>query len=161
VIVSAWRIIKRRQRDSAFTGDGARLYGGRWNSPGTSLVYLAGNASLAALEMLVHLDNHQILDHYLLVEVRFDESLVTDVSPDDLPDNWRDSPPPETTRAVGDSWVRMGTSALLCVPSAIMEHEINYLLNPGHADTGSVEILEPRPFQFDRRLAGVRAERTN
>ena len=157
-MVSAWRIIKRRQRDSAFTGDGARLYGGRWNSPGTSIVYLAGNASLAALEMLVHLDNHQILGHYLLVEVRFDESLIAELSPGDLSDNWRDSPPPETTRAIGDSWVRMGTSALLRVPGTVIDHEVNYLLNPGHADTSSAEILEPRPIQFDQRLAQLKGK---
>lgn len=161
MIVSGWRIIKRRQRDSAFTGDGARLYGGRWNSPGTSVVYLAGNASLAALEMLMHLDNDQILDHYLLVQVRFDESLLAEHSSRDLPHNWRDSPPPETTRAIGDSWVRMGTSALLRVPSAVIDHEVNYLLNPGHADTSSVEILEPSPFQFDRRLARVKVKQTD
>jgi RES domain-containing protein len=64
VIVSAWRITKRKHAKTAFTGEGARLYGGQWNSPGTRVVYAAQSQSLAVLEMLVHLDSAEILKHY-------------------------------------------------------------------------------------------------
>ena len=67
VIVSAWRITKRKHARDAFTGEGAREFGGRWNNPGTAIVYTAQSQSLAALEMLVHLDSSE-----LLAEVRID-----------------------------------------------------------------------------------------
>ena len=54
--ITAWRIVRARFADSAFDGEGARRYGGRWNSRGTRMVYTAGSQALAALEMLVHLD---------------------------------------------------------------------------------------------------------
>lgn len=52
----AWRIVKEKHAATAFSGEGARLYGGRWNSVGTSLVYTSGTKALAALESLVHLN---------------------------------------------------------------------------------------------------------
>ena len=55
-MIRAWRIVKTRYSADAFSGEGARLYGGRWNSPGVAMVYTAGSKSLATLEVLVHLD---------------------------------------------------------------------------------------------------------
>ena len=71
---TAWRIIKRTHVRTAFNGSGARKYGGRWNSPGTSVVYTAQSQSLAALEILVHLDNPDLLQKYALIGVDIDES---------------------------------------------------------------------------------------
>ena len=62
-MISAWRIVKRKRARAAVTGEGARLYGGRWNSAGASIVYTAGSQSLAALEIVVHLDSSELLDH--------------------------------------------------------------------------------------------------
>ena len=64
-MVSAWRITKRKHARSAFTGEGARLYGGRWNSPGTAIIYTAESQSLAVLEILVHLDSPELLKKWL------------------------------------------------------------------------------------------------
>ena len=52
-------MIVYRLAKAAFTaldGEGARLFGGRWNSPGRPMIYTAASPSLAVLEVLVHLD---------------------------------------------------------------------------------------------------------
>lgn len=150
--VTAWRLFKTKHVATAFTGEGARLYGGRWNSKGTAVVYTAGTASLAALELLVHLSSHQILESYVLCSVTFDEALVEQISPSDLPRGWQSDPAPLELRQVGDAWIATGAAAVLRVPSAIISNEFNYLLNPAHPDFDQVDIGPARPFRFDRRL---------
>ena len=85
MIVTAWRITKRKHARNAFSGEGAREFGGRWNNPGTAVVYTAQHQSLAALEMLVHLDSSELLQSYVLIGVEFDESLVERVGASELP----------------------------------------------------------------------------
>ena len=87
--LSAWRIVKRKYASSAFSGEGARLFGGRWNNPGVAMVYTAQSQSLAALELLVHLDSSDLLATYVVFEVRIDESLIARVDSAELPRHWR------------------------------------------------------------------------
>lgn len=152
MIVEAWRIFKPKHRADAFTGSGAAQFGGRWNSKGTPVLYVAASRALAALEMLVHLGTEEVLSRYFLVRVAFDDSLVSRLSVDDLPRTWRRDPTPKSLQALGDRWVRKRVSAVLRVPSAIVPDEHNYLLNPAHADFNQIEIGEPIRWQFDRRL---------
>lgn len=151
--VTAWRIVKARHARAAFNGQGARIAGGRWNSPGHAVVYVAGSASLAMLEMLVHLQNQDVLRRYVLFDVTFDSSLVQAVAGIDLPRNWRSSPPPAGTRRIGDQWLQRGDSAVLRVPSALVPDEFNYLLNPAHKDFEAITIGAPQPVRLDPRLA--------
>ena len=103
--VIAWRIVKAKLADAAFSGLGAKLSGGRWNSPGRAVVYVSDSASLAMLEMLVHLNSPELLKRYVMFEVKFDESLVQTVDPKELPKSWRKSPPPLAVQQIGDAWV--------------------------------------------------------
>ena len=151
-MIMAWRIVKRKHARTAFTGEGARLYGGRWNSPGVAIVYTAESQSLAALEMVVHLDSSALLLSYVAFEVGIDESLVSKVGPSKLPRNWRADPPPMRAREVGDAWARSGKSAVLQVPSATLPAGYNFLLNPRHPDFSRLAIGKPSTFQFDARL---------
>ena len=150
--LTAWRIAKRKHAKTAFTGEGARLFGGRWNNPGTFIVYTAQSQSLAVLEMLVHLDSPELLGKYVLFEVGIDDSLITHVDPSRLPRTWRADPPPSRARAIGDDWINAGTSAVLRVPSALVPTENNFLLNPRHKDFSGLRISKPIPFRFDSRL---------
>ena len=150
--VSAWRIVKRKLAAEAFSGEGARLYGGRWNSPGVSVVYAAQSQSLAALELLVHLENSDLLREYVVIEARFDASLITRISKADLPQDWRADPPPPAARAIGDAWIAQEPSPVLELPSAIIPAESIFLLNPQHSAFSRIEIGEPLPFEFDLRL---------
>ena len=130
----AWRIIKSRFAADAFSGEGARLYGGRWNSPGIAMVYTAGSVSLATLELLVHLDNTSVLPSFSICPVDFDDSLVELLASATLPPDWNQSPPPTSLRTIGDDWISRGSSVVLRVPSAVIENENNYLINPAHTD---------------------------
>jgi RES domain-containing protein len=153
VIVTAWRITKRKHSRHAFTGEGAREFGGRWNSPGTAVVYTAQSQSLAALEMLVHLDSSDLLMKYVLIGVEFDDSLIGRIEPSALPRNWRSDPAPAELQAIGDNWVLAGSSAVLQVPSALVPGESNFLLNPEHRDFARLTFGKPLAFGFDPRLA--------
>lgn len=144
--------MKSRYAGAAFDGEGARLYGGRWNSPGTRMVYTAQSQALAILEILVHLEKAGVLPSYSLCAAHFAEDLVEALDPEALPDNWRSYPSPSGLRAIGDAWVAEQTSAVLEVPSVIVDDESNYLINPAHPDFSSLTISEPRPFDFDVRL---------
>ena len=151
-MVSAWRITKRKHARSAFTGEGARLYGGRWNSPGTAIIYTAESQSLAVLEILVHLDSPELLKKYALFRVGIDESYIVDIDAAILPRNWRTEPVPGKVQKIGDEWVTNATSAVLRVPSTLVPGEFNFLLNPRHADSPKLQFSGPIPFQLDPRL---------
>lgn len=155
-MLTLWRIAKTRHADSAFTGEGARLYGGRWNSVGVRVAYASESIALATLEVLAGLQRSAVLTAYSLVSARIDEAGVeTLVS---LPAGWRKYPPSHESQMVGDRWVAERRSLALRVPSAIIEAESNYLLNPEHPDFGGISISAPEPFAFDARLlAAARA----
>lgn len=144
--------MKKRYAASAFDGEGARVYGGRWNSPGVPVVYVASTRSLAALEMAVHLDRSTFLSSFVVIPCEFDERLVTTVAHDALPAQWRRDPPPSELAQIGDTWAKAAQSAVLAVPSAIIEEETNFLLNPVHPDFSKIPIGEPQDFEFDQRL---------
>jgi RES domain-containing protein len=151
-VISAWRITKRKHAKTAFSGSGARKYGGRWNCPGTATVYTSETQSLAVLEMLVHLDGPDLLQEYVLIGVGIEESLLRDLDPSILPRNWRTDPAPLLLRKIGDDWVVARTSVVLRVPSTLVPGESNVLLNPAHTDFPKVVIGRPVAFSFDPRL---------
>jgi RES domain-containing protein len=152
VTITVWRLFKKRLRATAFTGDGARLYGGRWNSIGVSVVYASESRSLALLETLVHLGQRTALEHYLVSEIRIDSRRVKRLPDEDLPADWGSDPPSHSTQTIGDAWVADGASVGLWVPSTLVPGECNLLLNPQHPDFSTVELLEPEPFGLDPRL---------
>ncbi len=150
-MAEAWRIVKAHYGSSAFSGEGAARFGGRWNSRGSWVVYTSGSQSLAALEILVHLNPRMHFD-YLAFQIEFDDALVKKVDPRVLPPSWRDSPAPPATRAIGDDWLREGRGAMLRLPSVVVPSEFSYLLNPGHSDFSKIRMHKPVPFSFDARL---------
>ena len=150
--ITAWRIVKARHAVGAFDGEGARVEGGRWNSPGTPLVYTSQSAALAALEMLVHLGRPSMLPAYVLIPCVFDDAVVSRLDRKRLPRNWRVYPAPSALPMIGDEWVKSSTSAVLEVPSAVIEADSNYLLNPHHPDFHAIRVMNPQPFEFDLRL---------
>ena len=151
--VRAWRITKAKHAATAFSGSGAKTYGGRWNSPGTAIVYTAGSASLAILEMLVHLQAHELMRRYVIFEASFADTLVKTMAAAALPKTWRRSPPSATSQhQVGDAWVADAGSAVLRLPSVIVPSEWNYLLNPAHPDFARITIGPKQSIKFDPRL---------
>lgn len=151
--VAAFRIVKSRWAATAFDGEAARRYGGRWNRVGTRMVYTAGSRSLAALEILVHLEGPA--RGFSLVRCDFPESLIEVLAASALPGNWRASPAPPALASIGDAWATRGSSAVLAVPSVITPDERNYLLNPDHPDFAQVTVQPPEPFPYDERLIAL------
>lgn len=149
MMLRAWRIVKEKHVASAFDGEGARLYGGRWNSIGTRVVYTSGSKALAALEFLVHL-NPPVLFKLVAIPIAFEDALVEKVAK--LPAGWTQHPPPPATQHIGDLWVNKARSAVLELPSVIIPDEPNYLINPTHPDFPKITIGKPTPFSFDPRL---------
>ena len=148
----AWRIVKTKHASQAFDGEGARQFGGRWNSVGRSVVYTSSTVSLAILEILVHLETSAVLPAYSLFHIQVDESLILHLPGDTLSTNWRDNPAPSELRFIGDQWLMEARSVALAVPSVIVPNEENFLLNPGHPDFARLTIEPPQPFSFDKRL---------
>jgi RES domain-containing protein len=147
-----WRLVKTRYASTAFDGEGARLHGARWNSPGTRVAYASSNSALAVLEVLVHMTGGGILPAYSLVTATLPDALVDTLPPSELPSNWASSPVPPEVQAIGDAWIRSGRSVALRVPSAIVHGSYNVLLNPAHADFARFAIEYSEPFGFDPRL---------
>lgn len=150
-----FRICKRKYAPEAFDGEGAFRFGGRWNSRGTRIVYTSGSLALAALEMLVHLDDDSMLAAYSFVPAEVPADLILLVEEyRPLPKSWSASPAATAINRIGDEWARAKASAVLEVPTSIIPRGRNYLLNPAHADFSRIKLGEPQGFVFDGRLAG-------
>lgn len=152
-MIFGYRIVKTKWAEQVFDGEGARLYGGRWNSRGQRCVYLASSESLAMLEVLVHLQHSATLEHYSLFRLAIPESSILLLELEDWPSDWQSQPAPVSTAEIGDQWLRSAASAALAVPSTIVPREHNYLLNLHHADCRAIlASAEPLAFAFDLRL---------
>jgi len=147
----AWRFVKERHLKDAFSGDGPRLFGGRWNHKGYSVVYTSGSLALAVLEQFVHLSKSEASLRFVYMRIDIPNSVRVEII-EDLPKNWRDEPPPNTTKAIGTDWLKNGRSAALRVPSAIVPPEFNYVLNPAHPDFKKMAINHHEVFTFDPRM---------
>jgi RES domain-containing protein len=151
---TAYRIFKTKHAANWLDGEGAFLYGGRWNSRGTRVLYASQSLSLAALEMLVHINSEMLLLSYSFATVEFDDDLVMPVEQfQKLPSTWSDSPPPTAIQQIGDDWTASRDSVVLKVPSAVVPVESNYLVNISHKDFSRVKLGKPKPFSFDPRLS--------
>ncbi|HEX8410803.1 MAG TPA: RES domain-containing protein [Thermoanaerobaculia bacterium] len=143
--------MKARYADDAFSGEASRRRGGRWNPPGIAVVYTSSTIALAALETLVHIESEVIVD-FVSAACSFHEALVEKVDRARLPEGWRSPSPPRILQDIGHEWGVSRSSAVLEVPSAVIDQEINYLLNPEHPDFASIDFSEPQPFTLDLRL---------
>ena len=142
---------------SAYTRDlsgaGPRLYGGRWNPKGVSVIYTSESRALAVLELYVHLSRSVILPGLSIVSIEIPDSVSRkEIAMSDLPKNWRTYPAPPELAAIGAEWVRSRESLLLHVPSAIMPPERNSLINPVHSEMRKVRIIEIEEYGLDQRL---------
>ncbi len=153
MILTAYRIVQSHLARAAFDGEGARRFGGRWNSPGRRVLYVAETRALAALEMLVHLSSSDILRRrYCVIPVGFPSRLALRVEDKfDLPRGWPSHSAPDDTRRIGDAWCKQRMSCILSVPSAVMPSERNFLLNPAHPAFEDLVRGTPERFEFDQR----------
>lgn len=148
---TVWRITTARFASSAFSGEGARLYGGRWNPKGFGVVYTAESQSLALLELMVQDD--PLRANYVLIPAHLPADLPQErIDSEQLPADWRTLGARAVLQRMGLAWLQSARSAVLSVPSAVLPAERNYLLNPGHPDFARIQIGEPQSLQVDTRL---------
>ena len=102
-MLTVWRLVTARFAQTAFSGEGAKRYGGRWNRKGVPMVYTSGSRSLAMLEMLVQ--DNPLRAHYVAIPATIPARVVIErLSPDDLPPDWRDPAAREQLQAIGTAW---------------------------------------------------------
>jgi RES domain-containing protein len=150
-MLTVWRITTRRFAQTAFSGEGARLYGGRWNPKGWEVVYTVQSQSLALLEMLVQDD--PLRARYVLIPATIPQDLpMTTIEAHQLPEGWRAAGEVQALQSLGLAWLRSAQTAALRVPSAVVPAEWNVLLNPRAPDFSRIEIGEPQVLATDSRL---------
>ena len=146
-----WRIAHAAH--AAFDGEGARRYGSRWTRKGVPVVFASATLSLAALERFVHSDPD--LEPADLVAIAIEiaaSAAIETVDRARLPPDWRAYPALPTLSAIGDRWLTAARSAVLAVPSAVIPHERNYILNPAHAEFARLTVRSAEAFSFDPRM---------
>jgi RES domain-containing protein len=148
-----WRICRVAYAADAFSGEGARRFGGRWNSRGVPMVYSSRSLALAAIELFVHLEPSQSPPDLVFLSATLpDGEPARTLQPGDLPQGWWTEEALLATRELGDAWIRGNSSLALRVPSVPIRSEWNVLINPIHPRIGKLKIDPPQPFVFDARM---------
>jgi RES domain-containing protein len=146
-----WRIAAAAH--AALDGEGPRRFGSRWTARGWRVVYASATLSLAALERLVHADLDLQPADLVAISIEVpDDEVIESVQIDTLTPGWREFPAPESLNRIGERWLQALRCAILSVPSAVIPHERNYLLNPAHTGFRRIRIGPPEPFSFDAQL---------
>jgi RES domain-containing protein len=150
--VIVYRLVHPRHSRTAFSGEGAFLAGGRWNSPGIRVVYTSSSIALAVLEVLAYRKARKPLPPRHLYRVTLDQDDVMWLQSAHLPNDWMVYLHPAGTQAIGDAWVNSGTTLALAVPSVLAPQEHNIVLNCGHPGFARLQIEGPEEFPFNPRL---------
>ena len=148
--MTVYRITNSNYKDD-ISGIGAKINGGRWNLPGLPALYTSEHISLCVLEMLVNITLPESQLNYYLLQIQIPDSNKTAlISNKKLKINWEDDE--DYTRFMGTEFLKNKQSLLLKVPSAVINEENNYLVNPFHTDFKKVRIIRSHAFKFDNRL---------
>jgi RES domain-containing protein len=146
--------LTRRRHLNEFSGKGAALFGARWNSKGTEVIYAAESRALAMAEVAVHLslDNLPADFVMLTIDIPDEVSIAPTITPEELESNWNIFPHSTSTQITGDNFVRENRHCVLRVPSAVVKGDYNIIINPNHPDFSLVRIIGEDDFPFDRRF---------
>lgn len=142
-----YRLVRAERADDVLSGEGARLYGGRWNPPGAAVVYASESRALAVLETFVHVTLEARAMRFLLYPITLPSRVrLRRLTPARSPRTFAAS------QEQGRSWLADGDSLALVVPSVIVRQESNYVLNVRHPQFAQVRVGKPEAFSFDERL---------
>jgi RES domain-containing protein len=144
--------LSKAQFANDLSGRGAELAGGRWNSKGLPMVYTSSSRALCTAEIAVHTPLGIVPTDYVIVEIEIPDDSLEAIDIANLPKNWREFPHSQSTKKLGDVFLKKCNNLTLKVPSAVVSGDYNFLINPFHSDFGKVKILQKEVFEFDRRL---------
>jgi RES domain-containing protein len=136
---------------SDLSGKGAAMYGGRWNSKDTYVLYTAQSRALALLEAVVHIGKVPEAG-FCMATLDIPDNSIEVFPADKLPPDWKENPSPNYLKKIGDLFCDKNKYLALKMPSVLMMEEHNYLLNPFHPAFSKVKIVSQRPIKIDERL---------
>ncbi len=145
-MTEVYRLVRADRAADVLSGEGARLYGGRWNPRGASVVYASESRALAVLETFVHLTLEARAMRFLLYAIRLPKR------PRLQRRHRQGRRLPIRSQEIGRSWLEEGESLALVVPSVIVPQETNFVLNVRHPQFSQLVLGRPEPFSFDERL---------
>lgn len=144
--------IGRTKYATDLTGEGARLYGGRWNHKLTPCLYTSESRSLAILEYTVNINIDDIPRALSITALEISHKKLLELSIAELPGNWQEVPAPASTKDFGTKLLKELKYAVLKIPSAIIPDEYDYLLNPLHAESSKFSVVNVQDFIYDVRI---------
>ena len=155
--VTVWRIATDTKTYEAddLSGAGAKATGGRWNEAGAPLVYTSETQALACLETIVHLNAGGLPLNRYLVSVTIPKTVWAGAQTEtsrSVPVGWDAEPAGRASIQFGTTWIRSMKSALLKIPSVIVQDENNILINPLHPDSSAIKAVKVRRWLYDPRL---------
>ncbi len=146
-----YRLAKQKYSNQ-ISGIGAEINGGRWNNKGFRILYTSASRALCTTEIAVHTPLGIVPKDYYLQTIKLPNSEIFEISISQLNIDWRKFPHTTSTKLIGDHFIIEGTFLILKVPSAVVQDEFNYLVNPFHKLFSKVKLLKIEPFTFDKRL---------
>jgi RES domain-containing protein len=125
----------------------------RWNPNEVEMIYTASSRSLACLENVVHRNQVGLSQLFSILTIECPDHIkIKTISLDDLPVDWADFSHMIKTQSIGEKWIRENKTAILQVPSSIVNEEVNYLINPNHPNFSAIKLIKAQPFVFDDRI---------
>ncbi|MCL9783288.1 RES family NAD+ phosphorylase [Vibrio sp. S4M6] len=137
---------------ASLSGEGGLYGSGRWHQKGALITYTASSRSLAALERLVHESIEDMPQLAMLTIWVPDDVQISRFTVKGLPEGWDSLPDSGLARDIGQQWLAANESLLMQVPSAIIQDEFNYLINPMHLEFSRIKIVDKRDYYYDPRL---------
>jgi len=141
--------LSRKKYAGELTGKGAALSGNRWNSKGVEMIYCADSRALAMAEVVVHLPFYLLPQDFEMLEISIPDTIkIKTVFQKELPEMWNRFPHHPKTQSIGDEFIKANENAVLKVPSAVVQGDFNFLLNPFHKHFKKIKIKAQSPFIF-------------
>lgn len=134
------------------TGEGARLFGGRWNHKGTACLYTSESRALAILEYTVNVGIDEIPRALSFTKIEIPDHVIASVLLKDLPGDWRQSPAPSSIKDHGNGLLKSNSAVGYKTPSVVVPQEYNVLINPWHPDVSLVKIIDIEDYPYDVRI---------
>ena len=153
-MVLLYRISKTKYAND-LSGEGAKLFGGRWNPKGTPVIYTSDSTALATLETLVHFSWDLVPQDRSILTLSLPDDLPRlELSSEDLPEKWWVNPAPSKLARIGQEWIEKNSDVALVIPSSVTPQAEgrNYILNPKHSDFYQIKVVGVIEYRYDSRF---------
>ena len=135
-------------------------FSGRWNREGERVLYTSNSPSLAMSETMAHrLGQGLLTSGFSLITFKVpDEIPMEEISPAQLPADWRLFTSYRISQPLGSAWYQKKESLFLKDPSAVVPAEYNVLINTSHPAFEKVCVEKREAFPFDERFISIDEE---